>query len=139
MMVVSNEPKLVICEANILYKPKPKKVYKSNFKLSPISRFEAGPHQNKTHNPKIKKKRENWDLKLKKKNGIAKSQNFDLITFEEIENDFKKLKYQTERDQVENELLKLLESSTKDSSFEEDEKKDKKIKRPKNIYYKYIE
>ena len=125
MIVPTNEPKLVICEANIVYKPKPKKVYKSKLKLFPITNF-AKSYQN--HFRKNKKKKENLNLNL----GIAKSQNFDLISFEEIENDFKELRAQSERIQVENELLKLLENSTKDTSFDEEEK-NKNIKRPKNI------
>ena len=132
MMVVSNEPKLVVCETNIIYKPKPKKVYKSNLKLSPISTNLNG---NKKQKRKIKKKSE---LNLIK-NGMTNSQNFDLISFEEIENDFKELKAQSERIKDEKELLKLLENSTNDSSSNEDEKKNKKIKRPKNILYKNCE
>ena len=135
MMVVSNEPKLVICEANIIYKPKPKKVYKSNLNLSPISHFPTNLNGNKKQTRKTKKNPENIDYNLKK-NGITKSQNFDLISFEEIENDFKELKAQSERIKVEKELLKLLENSTKDSSSNEDEKIKKKIKRPKKILYK---
>ena len=78
-------------------------------------------------------------MNLNLKKNVTKSQNFDLISFEEIENDFKELKVQSERIQVENELLKLLENSTKDTSFDEEEKKSKKIARPKNIYYKNFE
>ena len=136
-MVVSNEPKFIICETNIIYKPKPKKLYKSNLKLSPLNNLAKSSNENQAHARKIKKKRENLNLNLKK--NVTKSQNFDLISFEEIENDFKELKVQSERIQVENELLKLLENSTKDTSFDEEEKKSKKIARPKNIYYKNFE
>ena len=130
-MVVSNEPKSIICEADIIYKPKPKKLYKSNLKLSPLNNLARRSNENQKHARKNKKKRENWNLNLKK--DIAKSQNFELISFEEIENDFKELKTLSERVQVENELLILLENSTKDTSFEE-EKKNKRIARPQKIY-----
>ena len=73
----------------------------------------------------MEKKTENWDLNLNK-NGISKSQNFESISIEEIENDFKKLKARSEIFDVENELLKLLENSTNDTSFNEDERKNKK-------------
>ncbi len=136
-MVVSNEPKFIICETDIIYKPKPKKLYKSNLKLSPLNNLAKSSNENQAHARKIKKKRENLNLNLKK--NVTKSQNFDLISFEEIENDFKELKVQSERIQVENELLKLLENSTKDTSFDEEEKKSKKIARPKNIYHKNFE
>ena len=73
-----------------------------------------------------------------KKNAIAKSQNIDLISYEEIENDFKLLKAKSEIIEVQNELLKLLENSTNDTSFDE-ETKNKAIKRPKNTFYKNFE
>ncbi len=139
MMVLSDEPKLIINDINIIYKPKPKKVYKSNFELSPKSNF-TSHQESKKHGKKHKnrKKHENLNLNLKK-NGITKSQNFELISFEEIENDFKELKARSEMDQVENELLKLLENSTNDTSFDEEEKKKKAIKRPKNLLYNNFE
>ena len=126
MMVVSNDP---ICEENKIYRPKPKKVYKSHLKLSPITHVDKKMH-------KKKKKKENLGLDLNLKN--AKSQNFDLISFEEIENDFKELKDRSERDNIEKELLALLENSTKDTSFNE-EKSNKRIKRPKNNFYQNFE
>ena len=134
--MLSNEPKLIICEANVVYKPKPKKVYKSNLDLSPITHLSTNFNGNKKQKRKFKQKQESTNLNLKK-NGIAKSQNFDLISFEEIENDFNQLKAQSERVRVENELLKLLENSTEDSSPIEDDRKNKKIKRPKKILYNF--
>ena len=135
MMVVSDTPKIIVNDINIIYKPKPKKVYKSNLKLSPLSNIPERFHGKRRHHHKNKKTDEYWDLNLNK-NRITKSQNFESISFEEIENDFKNLKARTERIQFENELLKILENSTKDTSFEEEEKKNKKIERPKNILYK---
>ena len=132
-----DEPKLIVSEINIIYKPKPKRLFKANKKLSTLIHLTAKTHENKSHKQKIKKRRENWNLNLTK-NGIAKSQNFDLISLEEIENDFKELKAKSEIFEVENELLKLLQNSTKDTSFEE-ERKNKIIERPKNIFYKNFE
>ena len=140
MIVVSDEPKLIMNDINIIYRPKPKKVYKSNFELSPKSNFTISNQDSKTHGKKHKnrKKHENLNLNLKKK-GMTKSQNFDLISFDEIENDFKLLKAKSEMVQVQNELLKLLENSTNDNSFDEVEKKKKVIKRPKNLLYNNCE
>ena len=123
----ANEPKFIISDINIIYKPKPKRLCKTNLKFTPHF------HGNKIKKQKLKKRCENFDLNLKKQ-GSAKSQNIDLISFEEIENDFKMLKAKSEIFEVENELLKLLENSTKDSSFEEEKRKNKKIERPKNIF-----
>ena len=143
MLDLPDEPKLIIEEIKIIYKPKPKRIYQNNSKLFPIADIPAGhSHKNKKNNKqKFQKKHENWNLKLKK-DGIAKSQNFNLISFEEIENDFKELKAKSEIFEVENELLKLFCNSTNDTSFDEEEEKNKKrirIKRPKNIFYENLE
>ena len=127
-----NEAKYIISDINIIYKPKPKRLYKTNLKLSTLS------HGNKTKKQKLKKLGKNNDLKLKKKS-IVKSQNFDLVSFEEIENDFKLLKAKSEIFEVENELLKLLENTKKDTSFDVEERRNKMIERPKNIFYKNFE
>ena len=137
MMVVSDEPKIFNDDINIIYRPKPKRVYKSNLKHSKHSHFTTTVHENKKRTQHLKKIRENWNLSLKK-NAIAKSQNFDLISFEEMENDFKLLKAKSEIFEVQNELLQILENSTNDTSFNE-ETKSKAIKRPKNIFYTNFE
>ena len=138
MMVISNEPKLLVSDINIIYKPKPRKVYISNFELSSKTNFITNHLESKMHNRKHKhrKKHENWNLK---KNGISKSQNFDLISLDEIEKDFKELKARREIVQVQKELLKLLENSTNYTRFDEKEKKTQIIKRPKNLLYKNFE
>ena len=138
MMVVSNEPKLLVSDINIIYKPKPRKVFISNFELSSKSNFTTNHPENKMHNRKHKhrKKHENWNLK---KNGITKGQNFDLISLDEIEKDFKELKARREILQVQKELLKLLENSSNYTRFGEEEKKTQVIKRPKNLLYKNFE
>ena len=139
MMVLSEEPKLIVSDINIIYKPKPRRAYKSNTQPSPVSNFiNLNLKNEKKPKNKMKKKTDNLDLNLNK-NGISKSQNFESISIEEIENDFKKLKARSEIFDVENELLKLLENSTNDTSFNEDGKKDKAIERPKNIFYKNLE
>jgi hypothetical protein len=142
MSDLPDEPKLIIDDIKIIYKPKPKRIYQNNCKLFPIADKPVGhSHKNKKSNKqKFQKQHENWNLKLKK-DGIAKSQNFNLISFEEIENDFKELKAKSEIFEVENELLKLFCNSTNDTSFDEEEKNKKgvRIKRPKNIFYENLE
>ena len=134
MMVLSEEPKLIVSDINIIFKPKPKRAYKSNTKTSPLTHFnrkDSRLEKRQKHKPIL-------DLNLNK-DRISKSQNFELISFEEIENDFKNLKAASEIFEVENELLNLLENSTNDSSFNEEEKKNKGIERPKNVFYKKLE
>ena len=139
MMVLSEEPKMIVSDINIIYKPKPKRAYKANLQSSPVAHFKNINLRNgKKLKNKIKKKKDNWNLNLNK-NGISKSQNFESISIEEIENDFKKLKARSEIFEVENELLKLLENSTNDTSFNDDERKNKVIERPKNIIDKNLE
>ena len=138
MMVLSEEPKMIVSDINIIYKPKPKRAYKSNLQSSPVAHFKNINLRNgKKLKNKIKKKKDNW-INLNK-NGISKSQNFESISIEEIENDFKKLKARSEIFEVENELVKLLENSTNDTSFNDDEIKNKVIERPKNIIDKNLE
>ncbi len=62
-----------------------------------------------------------------------------MISIEEKENDFKKIKARIEIFEVENELLKLWENSTNDTSINDDERKNKVIERPKNIVDKNVE
>ena len=132
MIVNSEKPKLIISKTKIIYKPKPKKVYKSNQNLSFLL-FQ----KNNRHiivNQNLPKK---LDLNLTNK---AKSQKFDFerISLEEMDKDFKKLNAKREINKVEKELKQIFENSTKDNSTEEESNKSKKtkgIKRPKNVKY----
>ena len=81
----SNEPKFIVSDINIIYKPKPKRLYKTNLKLAPHS------HVNKIKKQKHKKSSENFDLNLKKQ-GSAKSQNIDLMSFKKLKMILKFLK-----------------------------------------------
>ena len=102
MILESKETKLIICEPNNIYRPKIRKLCKLN---------------------KIQKKQkihnfyENFELNLQPKK-FAKSQNLDLVSFEEIEKDFKKLKSRSDILKVEKEILHILEKSTKRSSHD---------------------
>ena len=122
MMVLSEEPKLVVSDINVIYKPKPKRAYKPNTKSSPLTYFNRKGSRKENRQKHKPTKKGNMEINMKK-DWISKSQNFELISFEEIENDFKKLKASSEIFEVENELLNLLENSTNDSSFIEEEKK----------------
>ena len=143
MKVETDEQNLMVDDINIIYRPKPKNIYKLNLKENYQSNYATYKRGKNNHHKKYKKQDEKRNLNLKK-NKLANSHNFDLISFEEIENDFKELKARTERIQIENELLKFLENSTKDSSFDFDDekekknKKNKKVERPKKILYNYI-
>ena len=129
MMVLSDKPKLIISKPNIIYKPKPKRVCKSNKNYSLFLL-----QKNKEHIILNKNLQKNLDLNLTNK---AKSQIFDFnrISLEEMEKDFKRLKAKREIIRVEKELIQMFENSTRENSDEEknEKKKMKGIKRPKNI------
>ena len=130
-MVLSDKPKLIISKPNIIYKPKPKKVCKSN------KTFSLCLLQNNKDQIIINQNlRKNLDLNLTNK---SKSQNFDFnrISLEEMAKDFKRLKAKREIIRVEKELIQIFENSTRENSDEEKNKKKKikGIKRPKNIKY----
>ena len=134
MIVLSDKPKLIISKTNIIYKPKPKKLYKSTQNLSlfhlPNSCYHLYP------NKKIPKK---IDLNLKKTQSAQLKVDVNSISLEEMEKDFNRLKAKREITTVERELKQIMEEdSTKDKSIEEKNNKKKKvkgIKRPKNAKY----
>ena len=61
-----------------------------------------------------------------------KSLNLDKISLDEINNDFKKWSVNLEEEECYDEISNILSSSTKDVSFESQNKETKKVKRPKN-------
>ena len=130
MIVISDKPKLIISKTNIIYKPKPKKIYKSsqNFSLFhlPNNSYQLFPKK------KIQKK---IDLNLKKTKSEKLKFDMESVSLEEMEKDFNRLKAKREITTVERELKQILEDSTKEKSSEDNKKKVKGIKRPKNIKY----
>ena len=130
MIVISDKPKLIISKTNIIYKPKPKKIYKSsqNFSLFhlPNNSYQLCPKK------KIQKK---IDLNLKKTKSEKLKFDMESVSLEEMEKDFNRLKAKREITTVERELKQILEDSTKEKSSEDNKKKVKGIKRPKNVKY----
>ena len=130
MFVLSDKSKLIISKTNIIYKPKPKKIYKSsqNFSLFHLPNNSYQLCQKK----KIPKK---IDLNLKKTKSEKLKFDMESVSLEEMEKDFNRLKAKREITTVERELKQILEDSTKEKSSEDNKKKVKGIKRPKNIKY----
>ena len=52
---MSDESKLIVSEINIIYKPKPKRLFKANKKLSKLIHLTAKTHEKKVINKKLKK------------------------------------------------------------------------------------
>ncbi len=61
-MMVSEEPKMIVSDINIIYKPEPKRAHESNVKSSPVAHFK---NINLRNGKKLKNK-----IKIKKKIGI---------------------------------------------------------------------
>ena len=129
MFVLSDKSKLIISKTNIIFKPKPKKIYKSK----PNYSLNFYPNKSFQLNQK-RKNQKKLDLNLQKN---AKSEKFDMesISLEEMEKDFKRLRAKREITKVEKELKQIMEESTKDNSGENKKKKYRGIKRPKNVKY----
>ena len=131
MIVISDKPKLIISKTNIIYKPKPKKIYKSsqNFSLFhlPNNSYQLCPKK------KIPKK---IDLNLKKTKSEKLKFDMESVSLEEMEKDFNRLKAKREITTVERELKQILEDSTKEKSSEDNKKKVKKRRR-KSLKKKY--
>ena len=75
------------------------------------------------------------DLNLKKTKSEKLKFDMESVSLEEMEKDFNRLKAKREITTVERELKQILEDSTKEKSSEDNKKKVKGIKRPKNIKY----
>ena len=126
MIAIASKPKLIISKPNVIYKPKPKRVYKSEKNLSFLNTL------NNSHRILAnKKKQKKFDLNLTKK---IKSEKFnEKLSLEEIEKDFNRLKVKREITLVERELKQIMEDSTKFN--ERKNNKTKEIQRPKNVKY----
>ena len=133
----------------IIYRPKPKKLCISyNLVKSSHNKPKNG---NKKYYPLTPVSNTNFNFKndlkneYKNKNESKLKTNkkpkfdFDKISFEEIANDFTKLKARNEAYKEEKELLYLLRNSTKDNSTDEDFKDTVKIKRPKNPFLENLQ
>ena len=68
-----------------------------------------------------------------------KSLNLDKISLDEINKDFIKWSVNLEEEECYDELSNILSSSTKNSSFESQDKKIKKVERPKNKKVDYFD
>ena len=68
-----------------------------------------------------------------------KSLNLDKISLDEINNDFLKWSLNLEEEECYDEIRDILSSSTKSSSFESENKKIKKVERPKNKNVEYFD
>ena len=140
MKMATKEPLLIICKETKIHKPKPRRI---NKKSNIVQYNNRGIYMNRQ--PKQRGQRiDNHELKKLNKlqnyiNGKKHSFNLDLISFEEIEKDFKDFKSKSEDIQVQKELIQLIRKAESESCRNECYENYKRIKRPQNPFCKNIE
>ena len=136
--MATGEPIIVICTEPKILRPMPKRINKRSANNQHNKKYQHNNRpsklrMNRLNNVEHKKNMKNHLHEEKKKNF---SLNLDLITLEEIENDFKLLKSKSEEIAVQKELVHLI-LKTENESFSEDYCGTiQKIKRPHNPFYK---
>ena len=136
--MASIKPVLIICDEPIIHKPKPKRINKIQ---SNMSYFNNGHHSQLNQNKNKTNRRHNHEKKKKNNNKASEkiSFNLDLISLEEIENDFNEIKSKNEEIEVQKELLNLLKKANNHYKNENYPNNFRKFKRPKNPDYKNFE
>ena len=138
--MASIKPVLIICEEPIIHKPKPKRINKIQSNMSYIhkdhfsNRLFIKNKMSRKHNHGKRSKIAHNNEKPEKI-----SFNLDLISLEEIENDFNEIKSKNEELEVQKELLNLLRKANNKYKKENYPNNFGKFKRPKNPDYKNFE
>ncbi len=128
--MASNEsPKYIVSEEVTVKKPKPKWA-----NMPPVNYFGHNGKFDYQGGKKNKNKNHKKDINNRQTQKYKAKYNFDDISNEEIEDDFKAIKARSEVIEVENELLNILRNATNASSLDEDfkylEKQSKKTENP---------
>ena len=133
----SIKPAIIICEDPIIHKPKPRRTHKIQNNIP--HQYNNGLFSNRPLNQskKFRKNNNNGNKnnnKVKNKTSDKLSFNLDLISLEEIENDFKEFKSKSEETEVQRELLNLLRNANNNNYNNNDLtcRKFGKYKRPEN-------
>ena len=107
----SNNLALIICDEPVIHKPKPKRIHRMEYSMSHSNN---GLFNNRRLNQgKILRKKYHENKNNKINNRISRNLpfNLDLISLEEIENDFNEFKSKNEEIEVQKELLNLLKKA----------------------------
>ena len=137
--MASKEPLLIICKETKIHKPKPKRINKkvNNFQYNRKNIYNnrhSKPRNSRMNNHEYKKGNniKNYLYEEKRK---KLSFNLDMISLEEIENDFKEFKSKSEDIEVQKELLNLIRRAEHESFRNDCER----IKWPQNPFCRNIE
>ena len=138
--MASNEHVLIICDEPMIHKPKPKRI---NIIQNNVQNINSGHFNHRQLNQDKNKINRRLNHEKKKKNNNKKSEkmtfNLDLISLEEIENDFNEFKSKSEEMEAQKELLNLLRNANNNYKEENYCNNFRKFKRPKNPNYKNLE
>ena len=138
----TTKPIIIICTEQKIHKPKAKRINKkSNIfyynKKCLYNNRQIKPRNSRMNNNDHKKSNiKNYMHDEKNKNF---SFNLDLISLEEIENDFKEFKSKNEEIEVQRELLNLIKKAGNESCRNDYCRNFQRVRRPKNLIYKNIE
>ena len=134
--MASKEPLLIICAEAKIHKPKPKRINKKSY----IYQYNKKPnHYNRYSNPRTSRMNNHDQKKKNYEKNEKLCFNLDLISLEEIENDFKEFKSKSEEIEVQRELINLMRKANDESCRNDSFKNLHKIKRPQKPYCTNIE
>ena len=139
--MASVEPLLIICAEPKIYKPKPRRI---NKKINFLQYNKKTNIYNRNINHRASRINNYEQNKNKNKNNLSGNKNeklsfnLDLISLEEIENDFKEFKSKSEEIEVQRELINLMKRTNDESCINDNYINFQKIKRPQNPFSKNI-
>ncbi len=131
--MASIKPLVIICDEPIIHKPKPKRNHKIQ-NNKPYRKGHSNSRTIKTENLRSNNQQDSNIFRFKKMQSQEIKFNLDLISVEEIKNDFECFESKSEEIKVQKELLNLLKNE--DDNYE---KNVRKCKRPENPQYDNFE
>ena len=135
--MAKTEPVLIICKEPKIHKPKPKRVNKKTnifqYNKSNINNRQSNKKTNKINNQENRRGKNYFGEDKRKQYSF----NLDLISFEEIENDFKIFKSKSEEIEEQRELINLLKKSCDESCRNDNFQKIRRPKKPSCINIDY--
>ena len=137
--MAAKEPLIVVCSNSKVYRPKPKRINKKYNIYQYKKKCTYNNKQPKQRNLRIDNNNNEFKKNMIKNNFYEEKRknlsfNLDLISLEEIDNDFKEFKSKSEETEVQNELINLLKETNNESLNENFQT----IKRPDKPFCKNI-
>ena len=134
--MASIEPLLIICADPKIHKPKPKRIIKKSY----IYQYnKKSNHYNRYSNPRTSRMNNHDQKKKNYEKNEKLCFNLDLISLEEIENDFKEFKSKSEEIEVQRELINLIRRAPDETCRNDSYRNFQRIKRPQKPFCTNIE